>query len=591
MTYIKSCYDKYLKEFPQDWIDTLDFSSPDKAKESLRLGFDKINSFSEKAFDCFSKSVLTGEYVMKSNNISKTLSDFEMLVMHESIYESSDNSYKMILNQYELLDHCLSSCIKSYRSLYSLVENKVDTLSHDMIFNAYRDNYSERISITLLKIFVQIVVPLCKKDHMLSFAKNNLSELIIIKHNIEEIQKNNSHVVFPILLDKVSFLLKKMLHVNGVVSEYSLDFKIYNIEKKDIQLTNLKSFDDRFEFIHDINGIPNLISEVPKWKDSIRTSKAKISDIILLMRYYQSLKSSLKDIDALINYYDELYNRIYVKVQRKSLFNRHSLETIRNYLYNCRLSYKLKSGLYDNIESFYTDMDIIEHLQSETNIFNFYPYKKALSFLNERIEESISKLPKDTDECKLEDLIKKFSYYLSKYENCLKWCENIYFYPFQLMYKDSTVLYDGGIRVFYPSTFTRPMRYDELQKNLKNFQTDYLYYKNRLDLVKERFKIEGIKSEMKQIEVKNIKILGLFTSVVTFLFGTINVFTTTKTLKETLTSSLGLGIILLLFCSILYFLLLPEKKSFVQNLTDIKFIFFGLFTIIYLVLLFKTVLV
>lgn len=81
MTYIKSCYDEYLRAFPQDWIDSLDLSSsPDKIQESLKSGFDKINLFSEVAFDCFSKSVLTGEYVLKSNNISKTLSDFEMLV-------------------------------------------------------------------------------------------------------------------------------------------------------------------------------------------------------------------------------------------------------------------------------------------------------------------------------------------------------------------------------------------------------------------------------------------------------------------------------------------------------------------------------
>lgn len=49
----------------------------------------------------------------------------------------------------------------------------------------------------------------------------------------------------------------------------------------------------------------------------------------------------------------------------------------------------------------------------------------------------------------------------------------------------------------------------------------------------------------------SVKILGAFTTVVTFLFGSIDVFAKTKDFKETLLASLGLGMVL--YC--IYFVL------------------------------------
>lgn len=56
----------------------------------------------------------------------------------------------------------------------------------------------------------------------------------------------------------------------------------------------------------------------------------------------------------------------------------------------------------------------------------------------------------------------------------------------------------------------------------------------------------------------SVKILGAFTTVVTFLFGSIDVFAKSKDFKETLMASLGVGTVLFLFCTLIYLFLLSE---------------------------------
>lgn len=85
-------------------------------------------------------------------------------------------------------------------------------------------------------------------------------------------------------------------------------------------------------------------------------------------------------------------------------------------------------------------------------------------------------------------------------------------------------------------------------------------------MITERRNISQIKSEVdnakKMIaDAKNdsVKILGVFTTIVTFLFGSIDVFAKTKDFKETLLASLGLGMVLYLFTTIIYYFVASEE--------------------------------
>lgn len=74
-----------------------------------------------------------------------------------------------------------------------------------------------------------------------------------------------------------------------------------------------------------------------------------------------------------------------------------------------------------------------------------------------------------------------------------------------------------------------------------------------MNIMKE---VEKAKLMIDEAKKESVKILGIFSTVVTFLFGSIDVFAKSKDFNETLLTSLGVGIVLYFFCTLIYLLLL-----------------------------------
>lgn len=69
---INACIKEYEDTFQDDWIEQLDWSTDDSAKESLRRGREKIAKFQRFCFVRISKSLLGGEYVTFKNSFEST---------------------------------------------------------------------------------------------------------------------------------------------------------------------------------------------------------------------------------------------------------------------------------------------------------------------------------------------------------------------------------------------------------------------------------------------------------------------------------------------------------------------------------------
>lgn len=154
------------------------------------------------------------------------------------------------------------------------------------------------------------------------------------------------------------------------------------------------------------------------------------------------------------------------------------------------------------------------------------------------------------------------------------------------------ITYDGGISVFYPSSFSRPLRYDKLREQLSEFERDYDIFCAQKELITERINISQIKTDVENakkmiVETKkdSVKILGAFTTVVTFLFGSIDVFAKTKDFKETLLASLGLGMVLYLFCTIIYYFVATEE-DYEQRPVRSHFIFWSMVLALFIIVIF-----
>lgn len=585
MIYIEECKRKYVEFFPVDWIEKLEWKDRDTSLASYKEGFLRINNFEILCFELLSKSALSGEYINNVDRMPLFFDEIKELTAHE--YSSPNPSIQSELRdslykEYQILDKNLRICSVQYYRLWSFVSNKIDNFDHDFIFNVYT-SAGDPSGNRLLSGFIRFVIPLCQEDHMLSFAPNDISGLILRREELKnELEKYSGAVgiIYNALFDKCSFLLKKILHVSGK-SEYCFNFKTYQIKKEDIQIDTFNELYERFEFLHGKDFDEAGISE---WQHKCLSGSVRISEIVMLMKHYQKDGGTIRQINNLLDDFNKKYNKLYKKVFNKK-FNRHALNTTKNYLYNCRLSFKIKHTKY-SFEDLCVDMEEIENIQAETGVKNFYPYRKAVIFLFEDIANDISlKLDYNYENSvipKLE-LLKKF---LSKLEIAIKWCENQHFYPFQLMFNECCIKHSVlNIRLFVPSSFTRPIKYDQLFEELEEYKLKEILFQNKIELLKEREKIEHIKADLAKSERKYIEILGVFTAIITFLFGSINFYSKTEDVTTLISSCLGFGIILLLFSSSIYFLTMPQLKTKKDYWQHPRFLFLGIASILYFAIL------
>ena len=573
-----------------EWIESYEWNN--RPKDDYIKGLHRLETFNSTFFVYFCKSILSGEYIKKTKQVLNYIDDFQRVLAHENerfFPETEAGHLKFELyKEYKSTEDWIKTSLLHYKGLISTVIDKIEIAEHNYIFNA-SSRYDHFDSSHSLSDIVRYVIPICKMDHSLSYDNDSITNLILIREELKNKGKASSDsdigLVYTIVLDKCSFLLKKLLFISGK-SEYSLDFKTYFIDDNDIETTTFDWLNKGFDFLHKDIENKELVS---LWQRKCATNNIRTSEIVMLMKHYQKHGGSLMQINNLITYFDDkLYNKLF-HVFIKDKFNTHALKTIKNYLYNSRLSFKTKQKKY-SYKELLEDMEVIENLQKETFIKNFYPYRKALLFLVDDITKDLNNRLGQTD--LIDEKIQKLREYIEIYENNLRWCCNINFYPFQLLFNECGVKYESlGIYIFIPSSFSRPIEYKSLKDELITVKNQISFFENKRDFLEEKMNIENIKQEISKNERKYMEILGVFMTVSAFLFGTIDFLSQGNGKDVLITSVLAFGVLLLLFNSGLYFITMQREQHLGDYLKHPRFLFFLASTIIYLSILVKTCLV
>ena len=285
-------------------------------------------------------------------------------------------------------------------------------------------------------------------------------------------------------------------------------------------------------------------------ESSLNNQSITIPGLILLMKYYQKLTNRNNDIDKILNHYESNLR----PSPEMSKYNIFSLQLLKLYLLNSKLSHQLSFSKVSisELNTFYRK---IKEEQEPIKIKNFHPYEKILDYLSEHYLSKIDSI----DSNEYAEALALYDKCLKSYSESIEWGLKNDFYPFLLPFADSMIVYSDNLKVFYPSSFTRPLRYEKLKDELSGIVRNYDMYKAQKFLIDERKSIVAVKKEIEDTKKESLKILGIFSTVVTFLFGTIDVFAKTKDFKETLLTSLGVGTVLFLFCTLIYLFLLSEN--------------------------------
>ena len=590
ITFIQKFIDEYQKMLPIDWIESsYDWHNTTQGKEYYSNGIQRINKVVDQCFIYFSKSVISGEYII-ANDLTSYLEELSnILAGHEyppiNKYQYQSRLYK----EYKKLDDSIQIAINHYLQLIYNVNQKVSVEYHKFLVNAFATN-GKRLSIDKIKDLIGCVFAVCAKDHSLSYDDNDIQELILIYESLKEeeiLQKPDIRPIYTIIKDKCYFLIKKLVYFNGQ-NEYVINYQNRRIDTSHITSKYFEEYDKYFEFFHK----PQYSNNEPlvyQWENKCIQNTVRIGQIIPLIKYYKdSGNATNQQVDNLISRFNALYNKlynIYSKFPHRE-FDIYALNTMKNYMYNCRLSFRMCNRNY-TYDLFISDMEEIEYIQATTHIKNFYPYKKAISFLLNSIRKDITDnlLPEDTLTQKFETLHS----YIKKFENSIHWCQVKKFYPVQLMYNECSESFDR-IRVFTPSSYSRPIDYRALNDDLQQYKTEIGILKGEIELHKERTKIEALKKEIDVSKKSNIEILSLFTAVITFLFGSVNIFSDQNnasiSIPQQILQIICLGLVLLLFVSAIYLLTLRREKSYIEYFKHPRFYLFGLSILGYIVILY-----
>ena len=113
--------------------------------------------------------------------------------------------------------------------------------------------------------------------------------------------------------------------------------------------------------------------------------------------------------------------------------------------------------------------------------------------------------------------------YLGKFDKNIDWCKSHCFYPVQLLLNEC-IVYIENDKLFLPSSISRPIDYEKLERVRESFRVDIEYIRNSVIYIKDKIDTETIKEELKNIEKRYLEIGGVLIGVVTFLFGSITYF-------------------------------------------------------------------
>ncbi len=592
--FIENCRSLYSNHFPEDWIEKEKWDNHEIATASISKCIANMKDFVNKFFVCISKSVLSGEYIVSEDKVKGIRKYFEECAQKEhecpepeQIDDSVLEIKRMVYEEYEELDLNIEKMFFRYESLIQKVKEKIDGLEHNIIVEAYRIKTSS-VEPKLFSYFNNQIISTCIDEHRMRYDKERMGEYLLMIQEIDlalnEEPDEDVKLVLKAFREKVILLFRKLYHFFNKRGEYTIDFTTYTLEADKFSIVLLEDYLQKFGYVHEDKPIPNEYVEIIQ--SNCANKSAKLSEFAILMKYYSCGNGSRNQVENLLADFNKLYNSLYRRTITKA-FDKHALDTLKNYMYNCRLSFLIRSKNY-TVDNLIKDIDEINSIQKETKIKNYYPYKKALEFLKRRIKTRLGKNELGNNKEVLLSWISIFNEYVEKFEDNFKWCDNNNFYPIQLMYNECCVnVVDGDeFRLFIPSTFTRPQNFEKICEALNGFKSDSLFFREMGEFIEYREDVNSLKKDFKQSERKIIEIGGLFVTIITFLFGTIQIYSKKDMdAKSLIMSTLAFGCLLMVFSSSIYFITLQreyEDKSYFKSL---RFWFFGIASIVYTLIL------
>ncbi|MPM50159.1 hypothetical protein SDC9_96895 [bioreactor metagenome] len=489
-----------------------------------------------------SKSILSGEYISNENFINQL-----RLFIEDVGLEREENSYKLIQKYYSVSD-CLYNVLNQYSAFSSFAHDKFIINSFEQRINFYdkKDDLGDSVI-----SFVTDTLQMCKYDYKYPLSDDEFGDFLGLYLKLKKIIDNQRYpillLIFRILYFKANFIIKR---INRKI-DFSLLCETNNIIPEALDVEFLTPLINK-----QINFFPLSEEETKRLNDDINSEFPQLESFIRLA-WNIAKNKRIEDIHLMkqiVRLFESHFlhriSNLTIRLTPKECYDEFSINSVYNFLQNCQFSLQLSLQSFD-LRFVKDNTDRIGQVQRGTFINNFHPYKKGIESIINFIEENISKINYNEIYLFENDIFEELDSLITKYAKFIRWGENHRFFPFQLTFDESLIEYEN-LKIFIPSSFANIIDYKYLENKLLDYQNQRHFLAIKYETFKSKVAISELNDQFKKDRFNMLQTIILYAGIITFLFGTINIFSnnTNMNLTQLIINTSGLGVILVLFTSL-----------------------------------------
>lgn len=537
-----SLFDDTDSGFPQDWWRNYKTINLDDINAVQNAIFNRLNTLSIRFFEILNESVLSGEYVdfklIKTvfNEIAKKI---DVLANSLEYFPIEEVKLSLITIFHQGVIPIFKSNINEYHYFVLRLEQSIKERSKKIHVNISSKEISVPIKAeafyrdlhTMSRFFIQNI-KVAWFDHFLSFREDFLSELLLMKNELENYQYNYKEI----LIDKCNFLIHKILirieedKTNTHNYVYVLNSDLKELNSSQLQTKYFKEFQEitsnhyEIGFNHSLNRRV-MLSDLNEKID--QGQKMNLTDYHLAVKEY---KDDRKNYTQVKNIRRKFQNS-YVAGKRGNEFNdfdKYAWQVSLNYIKNNEFSIyiTLSDTTYDGVLKMYNKT---KEIQESTKVSNYFPCYKLANYLSEKIDELIKSPNFDIDQTK--NYINEMEGIINDAFSQLQWCIDKNFLTYQLPYEEckrEVNFNDKKLTLFLSSSFVLPLDYQKVRLELKDLSRKKEKYKTILEvdehLRHEKQAIVELTSNVEKNDKRSIEILGVFSAIVLFASSSVQIF-------------------------------------------------------------------
>lgn len=578
MLYIEKALKSLNDNFPNNWLAPYNFSSVEEVDKSITELTSIVSRAASEFYLNLNLSVIEGEYVKYDIETKESIRKIDTELKKISDTEVDDDSTGEILSQlyYVVTINFVQpgiSSLKKYTSLLTTVNRRLNKYNDTpTLLDIFRDdkkfkNFPSIDNVTTGKYYkiFEDNVSLARIDHDLKVSKTILQRLLLISDSLEKTELKDFYISY--LKQKSDFLIFKIYYRYKQNKErylYAIDFIDREIRTEEILTPYFKDFREIAE-CHYESGQLNTHFFRKRTEDFLekrdRHEDGTFCEYHAVIKYYKDEKKSLERLQNHKTDFSSLYEK---KAKRESLFNKRAFDIAKSYLFNNLYSLKIDKGEIDLL-NWEPEFQAITQLQEDLLINNYFPYEKTLKFLDRTIDALFQAEEIEFDD--IERLIKRYRELLFEFNKKIDWCEERSFLAYQLPFEECIVNVEIPVTVtnevmkvngFLSSSFVLPLNFEILQKEVQEFNARLLKYQTMLDIQqnikKDKAEIKDLRKTMDNTDKRSIEILSIFSAIVLFVAGDIQLFTKIDNASDAISFMFFFGYILGSFVLLIWFI-------------------------------------